>query len=359
MCYYWYRARSSHSRGTQQYFGREGVLLARSPSHTVAERAVLLGKAGLFSSLHDAELEVVGAASEVVEVAAGQVIFEPDSIGRSLFVIESGEIVIRSDLEAGSGRDLARFISGECFGELDLLLGTPRTAWAVADTNARLVRFPARNREFRDVLQEHPVISARILAKLLAGIAGRIRSTNKLVSDNTPWVRELRRQVFVDKLTGLYNSAYLKDQLSTLSRNPQQPFTLLMMKPDNFKEVNDTYGHEAGDTTLKRLANLFSRAMSGDRTAIRYRGNEMAAILPREDAEEAQALAVTLGEQVRSMDISDCTGGVPVTVTVSFGIGCFPGDRADTEALVTDTHALLFVARAAGGDRILRVEASP
>lgn len=334
----------------------KGVRL--SSSSTPAERAALLGKAALFSSLQDTELDVVASASEVVDVSEGQVVFEPESIGRCLFVIESGEIVIRSDLEEGSGRDLARFIGGECFGELDLLLGTPRTAWAVADTHARLVRFPARNREFRDVLQEHPVISARILAKLLASMAGRIRSTNKLVSDNTPWIRELRRQVFVDKLTGLYNAAYLKEQLTALAGPTGRPFTLLMMKPDNFKEINDTYGHEAGDTTLKRLSALFAQAMSGERIAIRYRGNELAGLLPGEDASAAHAVAEELGAQVRALDISDCTGGVRVLVTVSFGIGCFPVDRNTTEPLVTDTHALLFTARAAGGDRILRVEAA-
>ncbi|TVQ40343.1 MAG: GGDEF domain-containing protein [Spirochaetaceae bacterium] len=334
------------------------VALNHTSHAGIEATAGLLRSTDLFAALEEQELALIGEASEYMDLDAGSVLFRPGSSGNHLYVIQSGEIVIRTELEAGSGREVARFIAGESFGELDLLTRAPRTAYAVAATDGRVVRFPAQDRDFEQVLHGRPEVSAQILFKLLGTVAGRLRSTNKLISDNTPWVRELRRQVFFDKLTGLYNAAYLKEQLVSLGRDPDAGFSLLMMKPDNFKEINDTYGHEAGDNTLRRLATIFGRAMKQQRTAIRYRGNELAALLPQESEQTAAALARDLGDTVRAMDISDCTGGVAVTVTVSFGIGCYPKHRLDTDSLVTDTHALLFQARAAGGDRILQLEAA-
>ncbi len=334
------------------------VTLSRSVSGNTNQRVEPLQNTALFSDLDQEELALVAAASEAVDFAEGSIIFQPGSPAHHLYAIEAGEIVIRSELDSESGREIARFISGEAFGELDMLTSSNRTAYAVAVADSQMLRFPASGRDFRDVLQDNPEVAARILFKLLGTIAGRLRSTNKLISDNTPWVRELRRQVFVDKLTGLANAASLKEQLAAYGRDGE-PFTLLMMKPDNFKEINDTYGHEAGDATLKRLAEIFGRAMRGDRSPARYRGNELAALLPREAKSVAEALARELGDTVRELDISDCTAGAAVTVTVSFGIGAFPDDREDIDTLVTDTHALLFAARAAGGDRIMQLEPLP
>ena len=311
----------------------------------------------MFATLDESELRFVAEAGELVQLAEGSVVFRPGSTGNHLYVIESGEIVIRSELEEDSGREVARFIAGESFGELDLLTGAPRTAYAVAATDTRAVRFPTADRDFGEVLYAQPEVAARILFKLLGAVAGRLRSTNKLIRENTPWVRELRRQVFLDKLTGLHNAAFLNEQLAIYRKDPHRRLTLLMMKPDNFKEINDTYGHEAGDTTLRRLAAVFGRIMQDDGIALRYRGNELAALLPGKSGATAKALAGELGDAVRRMDISDLTAGTPVTVTVSFGIGCYPEHRERIHALVTDTHALLFEARAGGGDRILMLEA--
>ncbi len=353
-----YRVFASFVLPCKQIHRSWGVALTEKTVDKLVETAQLLRTADLFAALDEDELTLVSEASEIVDLAEGSVVFRPGSRANNLYIIDSGQIVIRSELDDHSGRDVARFIAGETFGELDLLVEAPRTAYAVAATPARVVRFPAEDRSFAEVLQAQPEISARLLFKLLGNIAGRLRSTNKLISENTPWVRELRRQVYVDKLTGLYNAAFLKEQLASYQRDPRQAFTLLMMKPDNFKEINDTYGHEAGDATLKRLATVFGTAVKAAGEAIRYRGNELAGLLPGKSPAAAEALARDLGHAVRTMDISDCTAGAQVTVTASFGIGSFPADRTQTNALVTETHALLFEARAAGGDRILQLEAA-
>jgi len=309
----------------------------------------------LFATLDEEELALVTAAGEFIELSEDEIVFSPGAPGDHLYVIDRGEVVIRSELDHEQGRELARFIAGESFGELDLLVRASRSAYAIAATDSRMVRFPGVGLDLATFFHRQPEVSARILFKLLANVAGRLRSTNRLISENTAWVRELRRQVYLDKLTGLYNAAFLKEELNRYAEQADSEVTLLMMKPDNFKVINDTYGHEAGDNTLRQLAAVFGKTLRDRGTAIRYRGNELAALIPRCSPADANALARELGTTVRTMDVSALTGGTSVTVTVSFGIGHYPSDRNNPELLVTDTHALLFVARAAGGDRVLHL----
>ena len=105
------------------------------------------------------------------------------------------------------------------------------------------------------------------------------RKANILVKDNSAVMQELKRQVYGDKLTGLYNKTYLEETLPGLTVNTSQPVTLMLMKPDNFKMINDTFGHEAGDNTLKIMAAALNAFMEGRGTVLRYMGNELGIIL--------------------------------------------------------------------------------
>lgn len=326
--------------------------------HDAQDIARLLQSATLFKTLDEFELGLVAEHAEILELSEGSVLFRPGDPGGSLFVLEHGELAIRSDLGEDTGRELARFISGESVGELDLLVDSARSAYAIATQPTRTARFPAAGQELALILQSSPVLGARVLFKLLGNLAGRLRSTNRLLSENTPWVRELKRQVYIDKLTGLYNATYLTEELERYRQDGAAPVTLLMMKPDNFKEVNDTYGHEAGDLALKQLASSFGSAVRRTGTAVRYRGNELIALLPEATHHDAEEIARRLGDEIKSMQLTPESHPISTTVTVSFGVGCYPADGIELDELVTTTHALLFEARAAGGDRILRVGAA-
>jgi len=317
--------------------------------------ARLLRSATLFDTLDELELGLVAAHAEVLELSEGSVLFRPGDAGSSLFVLEHGELAIRSDLGEDTGRELARFIGGESVGELDLLVNSARSAYAVAAQPTRMARFPASDQELSQLLHSRPELGAHILFKLLGNLAGRLRSTNRLLSENAPWIRELKRQVYIDKLTGLYNTAFLAEELEKHRHDAARPLTLLMMKPDNFKEINDTYGHEAGDLALKQLASSFGTAVRQTGTAVRYRGNELIALLPDTSHPDAEQIAERLGNEIKSMQLTPEGHPTSTTVTVSFGIGRYPQDGLELDELVTQTHALLFEARTAGGDRILRV----
>lgn len=323
--------------------------MAATTNHT--NTSDLLAGSDIFAELSAEERSAVERHSTYLTVKADQSIFTEGDRGSNFYVIERGEVLIRQQEDESRSRDVARFIAGESFGELDVLRGSDRSATAVATTETRVLVFPAPPDRFEDVLDREPVVFARVLQKLIAFLAGRIRSTNQLLSENSSWVRELRRQVYSDKLTGLYNTAFLKDSMKSFPAADAEASSILMLKPDGFKDINDTYGHEVGDKTIQILARVFQKWVDAEGSAIRYRGNEFAALLPGIDRRRTRALAEELRNHVHAIDISGMTG-TAITLTPSIGIACAPTDGTNGDDLLQLAYDRLMHARNDGGDRI-------
>lgn len=314
--------------------------------------ADLLAGSEIFAELSAEERAAVERHSAYHRFHEGQIVFSEGDEAHSFFVIRSGEVLIRQQEDETRIRDVARFIAGESFGELDVLRASRRSATAVASRATEILVFPAPPERFADVLDREPEAFARVLQKLIAFLAGRIRSTNQLLSENSSWVRELRRQVYSDKLTGLYNTAFLKDSLKSFPGDSVQQAAILMLKPDGFKQINDSYGHEVGDRTIRLLAGTFNDGVRALGSPIRYRGNELAGLLPGFDREAARKLGEELLARVSGIDISDMTGGTAVRITASVGVAGLPEDGATGQEVFDRAYARLMEARNDGGDRI-------
>ena len=211
--------------------------------------------------------------------------------------------------------------------------------------------FPTRGVRFRDIIEEHPTAFARILQHLLGVISGRIRAANRLVSERTPWVQELRRQLLRDKLTGLYNRTFLDEELAAALAGRAET-AVLVMKPDAFKTINDTYGHEAGDRTLLALAETLKASLAEGDLGARYRGDEFCAVFPGRGAAGGRQAAEALCAAVRSMDLRSIIGDARLAFTASVGVAMLPAEAADARAAVSLAHQRMTQARTAGGDRI-------
>jgi diguanylate cyclase len=329
--------------------GTFSLTMKKSVSDT-AQKVSLLGRASLFSPLGPEELALVARYSGYRSFSPGQVVFEQGSHREELYLIREGTVVIRRRTDEEE-KDIARFVDGEVFGELDLLDTAPRNASAVAETAATLLVFPDRI-EFGSLLEKHPAVFARVLRKLLAEVARRMRAIDKLISEKTPWIEDLKRQLHRDRLTGLYNRAFLEEELPKIvAAHPDT--SLLVVKPDNFKIINDTFGHEAGDKTLILLADAVKANMTDGDIGARYRGDEYCVVLPGRDARAAAGLAETLRAAVKAVDVRQATGSDSVTLTGSVGVSAHPSPAADAKALVARAFEQMWQARNAGGDRIL------
>lgn len=317
------------------------------------EKIQLLRNASLFSKLREAELEIVAAYSEYYPFKKGEVVFNEGSNAEELYIIKKGEILITRQKKNKGNIDVARFLSNEFFGELNLLISNPRTATATALKDTMLLTFPMKGVDFKDVLQKHPEISARILHKFLAIIAGRIRNTNRLISEKTPWIRDLKRQLFSDKLTGLYNRTYIEEDLISLLPGYGEATSLIMIKPDNFKEINDKFGHDVGDKVLRMMAIFLQSILREDDIGIRYRGDELAVVLPDTITEDALKIAGDLRSTIMEMDISNATNGKLAKITVSVGVATYPYHATNSIMLADRAHEKMFEARERGGNCIV------
>lgn len=312
-----------------------------------------LQSADIFSSHNDDELKIIAEYSEYCNYRKDEIIFKAGSPGDALHIVESGQVVINKKGNNGRDIDIARFLSGDCFGELDMLTSSTRNASARAEIESRLLMFPRKGIFFKDILEKHPAVSARILHKILVNIAGRIRKANSLIKENSPLIQELKKQVYSDKLTGLHNRTFLEEKLGEYLANRGAHVSLLMVKPDNFKFINDTYGHEAGDQALRIMAIELERIISGEDVAIRFTGNELSVILPGSEREEAYKMAAKIQSSMNRLDLGQVTQGNPFMLTVSIGISVFPEHAANTAELIQRAHELPLIGRSHGGNKIL------
>ncbi len=321
--------------------------------NSLIEKIQLLRNISLFSKLREPDLEIVAFHSEYKTFQQGQTVFSEGSSSEGLYVIKEGEVLVQKEKENIGNIDLARYISNESFGELSLFTSKSRTATATAEKDTTLLIFPMEGVLFKDVLEKHPEISARILHKFLSIVAGRIRNTNRLISEKTPWIRDLRRQLFSDKLTGLYNRTFIEEDFASLLPQYGETTSLIMIKPDNFKEINDNYGHDAGDKVLRLLAIFVQSILREDDIGVRYRGDEFAAILPNTKIDDAMQIADDLRSTITEMDVSHATGGELHKITVSIGVSNYPDHASNNIMLADRAHEKMFEAWEKGGNCVI------
>ena len=319
---------------------------------------LLLKSTALFSTCTDEDLAVIASRSEFLDIPDGETVFTGGDKSERLYIVDSGEIVIRKDNNDGRPVDIARFLAGDYFGELDMFTGESRNAAAYASGDVSLLVFPDGETSFGEILESYPQMSARLLHAFLVQISARIRGVNVLVKENSPLVQELKRQVYVDKLTGLNNKTCFDETFDRILSGDNKTTGLLMFKPDNFKTINDSYGHEAGDKVLRQIADGLCELVPDRDMLFRYMGNENAVILPGAGREEVCRQAEIIGDYLRSIDLAPILDGSSVTLSVSFGLGVFPEHGSDASTLAEAVHPLTLEGRRRGGNLCLFPEDS-
>ena len=316
------------------------------------EKLDLLATVELFSQLSNSDLAVLADHAEFHDYKPGELIFAAGTSERELFVIDKGEVRVFKEGPEGREIDLARYVAPESFGEHDFLSDRSRTASAVSDGESRILVFPGRGTSLDELMEDHPKLLARVLHQFLVIVAGRLRSTNRLVSENSSWVQELRQQVFGDKLTGLFSRSYLDDEFPGILGRCSESCGFMIVKPDNFKLINDTFGHEVGDQVLRILANQL-KALCDEGTPVRYRGNEFGVILPNATEQQTVDLADKIREGMPHADLSPVAGDAKVPLTFSVGVAVYPTHGSTAEQIIKAAHELVFVSRDQGGNSVL------
>jgi diguanylate cyclase (GGDEF)-like protein len=175
--------------------------------------------------------------------------------------------------------------------------------------------------------------------------------------ENASLHETVERQAVTDELTGLANLrafTSILDRELERSRRFETPLGLVMVDIDDFKQVNDSYGHQQGDEVLAQVAGVL-RDLSRDLDApARYGGEELAVVLPQTDADGAALLAERMREAVEALQIPRVRGRGTLSVTASFGVASVPDAAADPGGLIAAADAALYEAKRAGKNRVER-----
>jgi diguanylate cyclase (GGDEF)-like protein len=172
--------------------------------------------------------------------------------------------------------------------------------------------------------------------------------------ENVTLHEEANRLSLTDGLTGVFNRRYLQMQfrqvLATAVRF-NRPFSVLMLDLDNFKNVNDTFGHQRGDAILIEFAQRVNRNLREVDTFSRYGGEEFVALLSETDVHGALATAEKILDSVRSETFGG-SGESPIHLTVSIGVASHPDHGDSYKKLIEAADRAMYHAKREGRDRV-------
>jgi diguanylate cyclase (GGDEF)-like protein len=177
--------------------------------------------------------------------------------------------------------------------------------------------------------------------------------------ENVDLHETVRLQAVTDELTGLYNRSHFHDTLDSeieRSRRFGSDVGLVMLDIDDFKQVNDSFGHPQGDVVLIEVARVLREHSRDIDEPARYGGEELAVILPQTDLGGAELLAERMRSAIEGLRIKRADGGEPLRVTASFGVASLPACAPDKDGLIAEADAALYRAKRAGKNRVRRGE---
>jgi two-component system cell cycle response regulator len=170
----------------------------------------------------------------------------------------------------------------------------------------------------------------------------------------TKYHEEIYRLTTIDGLTEIYNKRFFLEAIEReLNRAVRYTrlLSLAMFDIDHFKQINDTYGHLAGDHVLRELSALMAQNVRRQDVLARYGGEEFAVIFPEVDEEGAKLVC----EKLRTMtqEHSFTFNGKEIKVTISMGIYCFRGQDESTEGFIAQADKKLYAAKQAGRNCVM------
>jgi diguanylate cyclase (GGDEF)-like protein len=169
-------------------------------------------------------------------------------------------------------------------------------------------------------------------------------------------MESLREANLRDPMTGLNNRRFLEEYVETLlgaAQRRKSHLAILMLDLDYFKMINDSYGHDAGDTVLKALAKTLRQAVRGSDMVIRYGGEEFLILLQDTGADDGERVAENIRHAVADLKIPIGPGTV-LQKTISIGVSDFPNDSPTFWQAVKFADVALYKAKESGRNRVVR-----
>jgi len=233
------------------------------------------------------------------------------------------------------------------------------------------VRSLERTRHLPIIVIVQPGEEARLLRALDMGVNDYLHrpvDRNELLARVRTQIRRKRHSDYLrdrleesvelavtDALTGLHNRGYMETYLAALAEQAGatgRPLSLVLVDIDNFKTINDTYGHEAGDCVLRQFAARFRRNTRSIDLACRIGGEEFVVVMPDSGLERACQMAERLRECIAGEPFQP-DGETRLTVTASVGVATLGQPQGSLDALFKRADQALYVAKRGGRNRVV------
>lgn len=181
-------------------------------------------------------------------------------------------------------------------------------------------------------------------------LLARVRVGSRVVQ----YQQHLEYQTHIDPLTGLFNRRAFEKKMNEefeRAKRYHHPLSLLILDIDNFKVINDTYGHHGGDAVLTRISELLREKTRQSDFPSRYGGEEFVLVLPETDQDNALQVAVKIHEEIRSCAFGSSTQSFGLTVSIGLS-STSNRNYADWPQMLKDADQALYVAKNSGKDRV-------
>ena len=175
-------------------------------------------------------------------------------------------------------------------------------------------------------------------------------------------VPALEEEARVDPKTGLFNARHfataLTEELGRAARF-ERPLSLIMADLDLLRDINNTYGHLAGDAVLKGIAEIFRAQLRHYDVPARFGGEEFSILLPETPPDQALEIAERIRRAVAESAFEVETSSEPIRATVSIGVAGFPKDATDANELIHQADLAVYRAKLQGRNRVLGASSEP
>jgi diguanylate cyclase (GGDEF)-like protein len=168
---------------------------------------------------------------------------------------------------------------------------------------------------------------------------------------NAHYVERVKQLAYLDGLTGIFNRRFFELRIMEeieRARRYGTGMAVIMADIDEFKRLNDEFGHVLGDEVLRQVSSLFHQLLRKVDVVCRYGGEEFGILLTQVSAEQAMAVAEKLRKMVEEWQFP----GVPRTVTISAGTATFPQNGTTRDGLVRAADGALYAAKQAGRNKV-------
>jgi diguanylate cyclase (GGDEF)-like protein len=168
---------------------------------------------------------------------------------------------------------------------------------------------------------------------------------------NAHYVERVKQLAYLDGLTGIFNRRFFELRIMEEIERAKRFGTgmaVIMADIDEFKKLNDEFGHVLGDEVLRQVSSVFHQQLRKVDVVCRYGGEEFGILLTQVNGEQA----LTIAEKLRKMVAGWQFPGVPRTVTISSGVGIFPDHGSTRDALVKAADSALYAAKQGGRNKV-------